>query len=189
MGESQNSKNTAKILEPKELASKLLAIFNKGSDGFLSDVEIIFRSVQEILIPIHQTYGLFYHYGIGTEPNEEMAFTLFKKSAIRDNTTPKDINEAIKYYKKAADAGDAAVWKLRSSSKSYDGRDPAESDIVHCYERGIGVKKDGNKVFYWYSASVRCGEPNGDMHKATNWLYKAHTNKDEDSTICLRELF
>ncbi|RIB08216.1 hypothetical protein C2G38_367102 [Gigaspora rosea] len=136
--------------------------------------------------------GYCYQNGVGVEKDEQKAFAYYQKSAEMGNASgtcsigycyrhgigvEKDELKAFIYYQRSADMGDANGM----------------CNVGYCYQNGIGIEKDEHMAFYYYLKSAKLGCYGGmyhvgycyrngsgtsqDFKKASEWLYKAKTNK------------
>ena len=63
------------------------------------------------------------------------------------NGVPKDYTQAVYWYRKAADQGEAI----------------AQYNLGWCYEKGQGVTKDINQAVEWYRKAARQGYDNAQI--------------------------
>ena len=184
-------RKAADLGDPRALAWKARSIF-RGSHGFSKDEAEARRIFQEIepqlremglnkqpdaLGSLCRTLATFDPKGRGQE-----AFELAKKNTIDGKPSDwatmgrlfqdgigvlKDEKEAVKWYMKAAEQGDA--W--------------SQNSLGACYFNGTGVAKDEKEAVKWYSKSAEQGEAVG--QRLLGWCY-ANGNgvpKDEKEAV------
>ncbi len=145
--------------------------------------------------------GGMYFRGMGTEPNYARAFQLLHGAALKGKSTPEsqkllgefflightvpqNYEEALKWYKKAANNGDRE----------------AQSELGYLYFAGRGIEQNFKKAFFWtekaarqglavaqYSLGIMWYSGNGvddaDLINAYAWLSVAAANNYPDAIV------
>lgn len=131
-----------------------------------------------------------YYFGLKVKADREKAIHLWEQAAKEGNagasywlsicfTQEKNLNKAIYWCQKAADAGyssaqnklgehymkgegiekdlDKAVYWFQKAANN--GNAHAQYYLGECYEMGYGVEKDLNEAVFWYQEAANAGEP------------------------------
>jgi len=173
--------------EEKQDYSKALELYLKAAE--LGDTEAKYIA------------GGMYYKGLGVERDLRKAFRLLYGAALEGNSTPqsqkllgqffltgtavpKNYNEAMKWYKMAAESGDRE----------------SQSELAFLYFTGRGGERDLKQAFNWYEKSAYAGLPvaqyslgimyytgsgidEADLKKAYGWLSLAASQNHPEAEV------
>ncbi len=121
---------------------------------------------------------------------------LYKERSLRDGISPRpDDNEAMRWFKKAADSGyapasyylgniyetkrggyeEAFKWYLTAAEK---GHIRSQNEIGKMYHYGRSIQKDDNEAFKWYLKAAQAGDPEAQESVGSCYYYGRGVDKD-----------
>jgi len=127
-----------------------------GERDYSKHIQIIRKLVKRKHAPAMNNYAFAYEHGLGVKRNIRLALYWLIKAAeygyitalnnlahfyLFKETIYKDIPQGLKYAVKAAECGD----------------EEAQNALGLCYEEGLGVEKNYEETFKWFSLAVKNG--------------------------------
>ncbi len=146
----------------------------------------LYRSAFTFLLPVAEAghakaqyqVGYMYFVGKGVQKNIQEAIKWYKKSAEQDFVLPQLVLGAVYLQGNGItkDTGEAFKWYRKAAEL---GNPDAQHNIAYMYQEGIGVEQNDNEAFNWYHKAAQQGQAMSQYNLGIMYAAGRGTLKDD----------